>query len=64
MENMFRRCASLTSLNLNKYKTRSVTNMNMLFANTSILCYIDIIKFNMINVINYDYMFYGIAENI
>ena len=36
--------------------------MNMLFANTSSLHYIDIIKFNMINVINYDYMFYGIAE--
>ena len=59
MSRMFSRCSKLTSLDVSKFNTVNVTNMNSMFYNCSKLTSLDVTKFNTANVTDMKYMFYS-----
>ena len=46
MDEMFKNCISLTSLNLSNFNTKKINNMNYMFYNCSNLEYINLINLN------------------
>ena len=64
MEQMFKNCSSLTSLDVSKFDTGKVTNMREMFNNCSGLTSLDVSRFNTANVIKMNGMFencYGLT---
>ena len=57
MDNMFRACTSLTSLNLSGFNTAKVTDMRCMFQNCSGLTDLNLSSFNTANVTNMSDMF-------
>ena len=58
MENMFRDCSSLTSIDFSNFDTSKVTNMNSMFDSCSSLTSLDLSNINTSNVITMDSMFF------
>ena len=57
LENMFRNCSSLTSLDLSNFNTSNVTSMEFMFNGCSKLTSLDLSNFNTSNVTDMGYMF-------
>ena len=57
MDQMFRNCSSLKSLDLSSFNTRNVTNMFCMFNTCSSLTSLDLSSFNTANVTDMGYMF-------
>ena len=57
MQNMFYKCSSLTSLDLNNFNTANVTSMKSMFYKCSSLTNLDLSSFNTTKVTNISYMF-------
>jgi surface protein len=60
--NMFNNCSSLTSLDLSKFDTSKVTDMNSMFYGCSSLTSLDLSKFDTNNVTYMSSMFYGCSS--
>ena len=59
---MFRGCKSLTSLDVSKFNTSNVTNMNWMFYECKSLTSLDVSNFNTSNVTDMSKMFYNCAN--
>ena len=59
MQNMFRNCSKLTSLNLQYFNTVKVTSMYCMFMGCSSLASLDLGSFSTSAVTHMEYMFYG-----
>lgn len=59
MDNMFRKCKSLTSLDLSSFNTSSVTNMRSLFYCCEKLVSLNLNSFDVSSCTLLNYMFYG-----
>ena len=59
MQQMFKRCSSLTNLDLNAFDTKKADNMRCMFENCASLTNLDLNNFNTTNVTNMDNMFLG-----
>ncbi len=59
MNEMFRGCSKLTSLDVSNFNTSKVTNMGQMFEGCSSLTSLDVSKFNTSKVTNMNLMFYG-----
>ena len=57
MTNMFRRCSSLTSLDVSGFNTSKVTDMGRMFSGCSGLTSLNVSNFNTSNVTNISFMF-------
>ena len=62
MEDMFRNCTSLESLDLSNFNTVNVANMRSVFLNCSSLATVDVSNFNTANVTSMSSMFYGCSS--
>ena len=62
MEDMFRNCTSLESLDLSNFNTVNVANMRSVFLNCSSLATVDVSNFNTANVTSMNSMFYGCSS--
>ena len=58
MKYMFYKCSSLTSLDVSKFDTSQVTDMNAMFLGCSSLISLDVSKFDTSQVTDMKYMFY------
>ena len=58
MSNMFKGCSSLKRLNINKFNTDNITDMNGTFQGCLSLEEINLNNFNNNNVTNMSYIFY------
>ena len=64
MKNMFSRCSSLLSLNINNFDTSKVTNMNRMFYHCSSLISLDLRNFNTKSDLSYSDIFKNINPNL
>ena len=64
MLNMLNGCRGLTKIDLSRFDTSNVTNMNSMFFDCRALTGLDISNFNTINVINWNYMFSNIPVTV
>ena len=62
MKYMFYNCNSLSSLDLSKFNTKSVTDMKYILYNCYSLLSLDLSNFNTQNVIDMKYMFYIVVH--
>ena len=58
MSDMFRNCSTLTTLDVSKFDTQNVTNMESMFSSCSALTTLDLSSFYTKNVTDMSYMFY------
>ena len=64
MNNMFRYCSSLTSLDLSSFNTTDVADMNGMFRGCSSLTNLDLSNFNTSNILFMNFMFNGVSNGL
>ena len=62
MNHMFNNCYNLKNINLSKFDTAKVTEMQAMFQRCTELTNLDLTSFNTSNLVDMGYMFYGCTK--
>ena len=64
MNDMFKNCYKLTSLDLSSFNTANVTDMSNMFFYCKKLAWLNLLSFDFSKVTNFDDMFYALGQDV